>query len=84
MWIRPQTCRKVAIMGGAIEPAFDLISKLLVTHSEHKPLPVSVLAAVSTFLTLGVLILQLAMLMHVRGGLPTRNVTHIKTVFQLK
>ena len=66
----------------AIEPAFDLLSKLLATTGLHKPLPVSGLACVSTFLGLGVLLLQLAMLMNVRWELPTRNVTHIKTVFQ--
>ena len=66
----------------AIEPAFDLLSKLLATTGAHKPLPVSGLAFVATFLGLGTLILQLTMLMNVRCGLPTRNVTHIKTVFQ--
>ena len=66
----------------AIEPVFDLLSKLLATQGKHKPLPVSGLPYVSTFLGLGVLILQLAMLMNVRCRLPTRNVTHIKTVFQ--
>ena len=66
----------------AIEPTFDLLSKLLATNGAHKPLPVSGLASVSTFLGLGVLILQLAMLMNVGCKLPNRNVTHIKTVFQ--
>ena len=66
----------------AIEPVFDLLSKLLATNGAHKPLPVSGLAYVSTFLGLGVLLLQLAMLMNVIYGLPTRNVTHMKTVFQ--
>ena len=66
----------------AIEPVFDLLSKLLATNGAHKPLPVSGLAYVSTFLGLGVLLLQLAMLMNVIFGLPTRNVTHMKTVFQ--
>ena len=66
----------------AIEPTFDLLSKLLATQGQHKPLPVKGLPYVSTFLGLGVLILQLAMLMNVRWKLPTRNVTHIKTVFQ--
>ena len=42
----------------AIEPAFDLLSKLLATHGKHKPLPVSGLPYVSTFLGLGVLILH--------------------------
>ena len=49
----------------AIEPTFDLLSKLLATHGRHKPLPVSSLPYVSTFLGLGVIILQLAMLMNV-------------------
>ena len=66
----------------AIEPVFDLLSKLLATQGKHKPLPVSGLPYVSTFLGLGVLILQRAMLMNVRWELPTRNVTHIKTIFQ--
>ncbi len=66
----------------AIEPVFDLLSKLLATNGAHKPLPVSSLPYVSTFLGLGVLLLQLAMLMNVIYGLPTRNVTHMKTVFQ--
>ena len=67
----------------AIEPVFDLLSKLLSTTGARKPLPLRGLAYVSTFLGIGVLLLQLAMLMNVRCGLPTRNVTHIKTVSQI-
>ena len=66
----------------SIEPTFDLLSKLMATTGQHKPLPISGLAYVSTFLGLGVMLLQLAMLMNVRWQRPTRNVTHIKTVFQ--
>ena len=66
----------------SIEPTFDLLSKLLATTGRQKPLPVRGLPTVSTFLGLGVLLLQLAMLMNVRWQLPTRNITHIKTVFQ--
>ena len=66
----------------AIEPTFDLLSKLLATTGQHKPIPVRGLAAVSTFLGLGVLLLQLTMLVNTKWQLPTRNVTHIKTVFQ--
>ena len=66
----------------AIEPTFDLLSKLLATQGRQKPLPVRGIASVATFLGLGVILLQLAMLMNVRWQLPTRNVTHIKTVFQ--
>ena len=36
----------------AIEPTFDLLSKLLATQGQHKPLPVRGLASVSTFLGL--------------------------------
>ncbi len=66
----------------AIEPVFDLLSKLLSITGAHKPLPLRGVAYVSTFLGIGILLLQLAMLMNVRCGLPTRNVTHIKTVFR--
>ena len=66
----------------AIEPVFDLLSKLLSITGAHKPLPLRNLASVSTFLGMGILLLQLSMLMNVRCGLPTRNVTYIKTVFR--
>ena len=66
----------------AIEPVFDLLSKLLSITGPHKPLPVRGLAYVSTFLGIGILLLQLTMLMNVRWGLPTRKVTHIKIVFR--
>lgn len=55
----------------AIEPTFDLLSKLLATQGQQKPSPLRGLPWVSTFLGLGVLILQIAMLMNVRCGLPT-------------
>ncbi len=66
----------------AIEPVFDLLSKLLSITGAHKPLPLRGLAYVSTFLGIGILLLQLAMLMNARCSLPTRNITHIKTVFR--
>ena len=66
----------------AIEPVFDLLSRLLSTRGLHKPLPVRGIGYVSTFLDLGVLLLQVAMLMNVRHGLPTRAVKHIQTVFR--
>ena len=72
-----QTARKIAI-----EPVFDLLSKLLSITGTHKPLPIRGLPYVATFLGIGVLVLQLAMLMNRRWGLPTRNITHIKTVFR--
>ena len=72
-----QGARKVAI-----EPVFDLLSKLLSITGAHKPLPLRGLAYVSTFLGIGILVLQLSMLINARCGLPTRNVTHIKTAFR--
>ena len=72
-----QTTRKIAI-----EPVFDLLSKLLSITGAHKPLPLRGVADVSAFLGIGILLLQLSMLMNVRCGIPTRNITHIKTVFR--
>ena len=72
-----QAARKVAI-----EPVFDLLSRLLAIIGAHKPLPIRGLAYVSTFLGIGILLLQLSMLMNLRCGIPTRNVTYIKTVFR--
>ena len=66
----------------AIEPVFDLLSKLLSITGIHKLLPMRGMASVATFLGIGILLLQLAMLINVRCGLPTRNITHIKTVFR--
>ena len=66
----------------AIEPVFDLLSKLLSITGAHKPLPLRGLAYVATFLGIGILLLQLTMLMNVRWGLPPRHITHIKTVFR--
>lgn len=72
-----QGARKIAI-----EPVFDLLSKLLSITGAHKPLPVRGLAYVSTFLGLGILLLQVAMLMNLRCRIPTRNVSYIKTCFR--
>ena len=72
-----QSARKIAI-----EPVFDLLSKLSSITGKQKPLPLRGLAYVSTFLGLGVLLLQLAMLINVRCRIPTRNVSHIKTCFR--
>ena len=66
----------------AIEPIFDLFSKLLSITGAHKPLPMRGLPYVATFLGLDILLLQLAMLMNRRWGGLTRNITHIKTVFR--
>ena len=63
-----------------MEPVFNVLSQLLSTTGLHKPLPVRGLGYVLTFLGLGVLLLQVAMLMNARHGLPTRAVKHLQTV----
>ena len=80
------TATQVATYKGArktaIEPVFDLLSKLLSITGAHKPLPMRGLPYVATFFGLGILLLQLAMLMKLRCGLPTRNVSHMKICFR--
>ena len=66
----------------AIEPIFGVLKQLLSTHNNHKQLPVSGKPNVATFLTLGVVLLQLAMLVNSIWGLPLRNVTHLITLFR--
>ena len=66
----------------AIEPIFGLLSQLLATQTNHKQLPVSRKANVSTFLMLGVVLLQLAMLVNSIWARPLRNVTHLITLFR--
>lgn len=72
-----QNQRKVAI-----EPVFNLLKMLLATDNNQKQLPVSGKANVVTFLALGVVSLQIAMLMNSIYGLPLRNVTYLMTLFR--
>jgi hypothetical protein len=65
----------------AIEPIFDLVSHLLDTKENHKQLPIKGLANVRSFLLLGVLMLQLAMIINSIWGLPLRNVSQMLAVF---
>lgn len=66
----------------AIEPIFELLKQLLSTHNNHKQLPVRGKANVTTFLMLGVVLLQVAMLVNSIWGRPLRNVTHLITIFR--
>ena len=66
----------------AIEPILGLLGHLLSTHTNHKQPPVSGKANVSTFLMLGVVLVQLAMLVNSIWGNPLRNVTHLMTLFR--
>jgi len=65
-------CRKTAI-----EPVFDLFSKVLGTANNHKQLPVQWLAKVRPFLCLGVLAVQIAMIINNVYGLPLRQISSI-------
>lgn len=65
-----------------IEPIFELLKQLLSTHTHHKQLPVSGKPNVVTFLMLGVVLLQVAMLVNSIWGRPLKNVTHLITVFR--
>ena len=65
----------------AIEPVFDLFSKVLGTTQNQKQLPIQGLAKVRTFLSLGVLAVQIAMIVNHIWRLPLRQIAHILTVF---
>lgn len=66
----------------AIEPIFELLKQLLSTHTNHKQLPVCGKPNVVTFLMLGVVLLQVAMLVNSIWGRPLRNVTHLIAIFR--
>jgi hypothetical protein len=68
-WLK---CRKTAI-----EPVFDLFSKVLGTANNHKQLPVQWLAKVQPFLCLGVLAVQIAMILNNVYDLPLRQISSI-------
>lgn len=69
LWLK---CRKTAI-----EPVFDLFSKVLGTDNNHKQLPVQWLAKIRPFLCLGVLAVQIAMIINNVYGLPFRQISSI-------
>ena len=71
-WLK---CRKTAI-----EPVFDLFAKVLGTANNHKQLPIQRLAKVRTFLCLGVLTVQIAMIINNVFGLPLRQISSILSV----
>lgn len=65
----------------AIEPVFELLRHVLGTKGKQKQLPVAGEACVSTFLSLGVLAVQMAMLVNSIWGAPVREVSTIISVF---
>lgn len=72
-WLK---CRKTAI-----EPVFDLFSKLLGTTHNHKQLPLQWLVKVRPFLCLGVLAVQIAMIVNNTFDLPLRQISNLLTAF---
>jgi hypothetical protein len=65
----------------AIEPVFDLVRHVLGTKGKQKQLPVAGLPCVDTFLCLGLLAVQIAMLVNSIWGYPFREVSHIVAAF---
>jgi hypothetical protein len=65
----------------AIEPLFDLVSKVIGTEQNHKQLHVKGIANVRTCLALGVLMVQIAMIVNNVWGLPLHNISHMLSVF---
>jgi hypothetical protein len=68
-WLK---CRKTAI-----EPIFDLFSKVLGTINNHKQLPLQWLAKVRPFLCLAVLAVQIAMIINNVFRLPFRQISSL-------
>jgi len=65
----------------AIEPIFDLFSKVLGTHNNHKQLPLQSLPKVRSFLSLAVLAVQVAMIFNNISGLPFRQISSLIAAF---
>lgn len=72
-WLK---CRKTAI-----EPIFDLFAKVLGTDHNQKQLPLQRLPHVRSFLCLGVLSVQIAMIVNSAFGLPLRQISILITAF---
>ncbi len=78
---QPEVARWLKARRTAIEPVFDLFRHVLGTKGRQKQLPVAGLLCVQTFLGLGVLAVQIAMLVNSIWGYPFREVSHILAAF---
>lgn len=78
---QPTPAKWLACRKTAIEPVFDLFSKVLGTTNNQKQLPIQRLANVRTFLSLGVLVVQIAMIVNHIWGLPLRQISQIIAAF---
>jgi hypothetical protein len=65
----------------AIEPIFDLFAKVLGTANHQKQLPLQHLPNVRTFIGLGVLAVQIAMIVNNAFDLPFRQISNLLTAF---
>lgn len=65
----------------SVEPLFDLIAKVVGVTGKQKQLSVPKLVNVRTFLALGTLTVQIAMIMNSILGLPLRKIRPIKAAF---
>jgi hypothetical protein len=74
---QPQPARWLKCRKTAIEPVFDLFSKVLGTFNNHKQLPLQGLEKVRTFLSLGVLAVQVAMIVNNVHSLPLRQISNL-------
>jgi len=78
---QPENAELLASRGTAVEPLFDLVSKVLGTTDNQKQLPIKGLANVRTLLTSGVLTVQIAMIANSIWGLPLHDISHMAAVF---
>jgi hypothetical protein len=76
---QPQPARWLKCRKTAIEPVFDLFSKVLGTFNNHKQLPLQGLEKVRSFLSLCVLAVQVAMIINNVQGLPLRQISNLLT-----
>jgi hypothetical protein len=78
---QPDVARWLKARRTAIEPLFDLLRHVMGTKGQQKQLPVAGLPCVDTFLSLGVLAVQIAMLVNSVWGYAFREVAHILAAF---
>lgn len=74
-------CEWLACRKTAIEPVFDLFAKVLGTTNNQKQLSLQSLLNVRTFLSLGVLSMQIAMIVNNIWQLPPRQISNLLSVF---
>jgi len=78
---QPENAALLSARKTAIEPFFDLVSKVLGIGDNHKQLPIKGLANVRSLLSLAVLTVQIAMIANSIWGLPLHNISHMAAVF---